>query len=123
MSVDYSCFGLKDKVAVVTGASQGIGRAIAIGLAHAGANVVLSKQPGVRQEEIKELKEEIEGLGRKASIVLADVSDIAQIRAVITEAKDTFGRLDILVNNAGWTGTTLALDVTEDDSIGRWRLP
>jgi 2-dehydro-3-deoxy-D-gluconate 5-dehydrogenase len=115
VSVDYSGFGLKDKIAVVTGASQGIGRAIALGLAKAGAHLVLAKHPEGRQDEIKALQREIEGLGRKAIIVLTDVSHVDQVRAMIDEAQRTFGRVDILVNNAGWTGTTLALDVTEEE--------
>ena len=54
-------------------------------------------------------------LGRKAIVVPTDVSHVDQVRAMIDQAKDTFGRVDILVNNAGWTGTTPALDVTEDE--------
>src|SRR5882724_987617 len=115
MSVDYSSFGLKNKIAIVTGASQGIGRAIAIGLARAGAHLVLGKHPGSGQEAIKEVQSEIEALGRSALIVQTDVSDVSQIRALMNRAKERFGRIDILVNNAGWTGTTLALDVTEEE--------
>src|SRR6266700_2138351 len=89
--MDYSGFGLKDKIAIVTGASQGIGRAIALGLAQAGAHLVLAKFPGPRHE------------------------DIAQVRALMDNTVETFGRIDILVNNAGWTGNSLALDVTEDE--------
>ena len=73
VSVDYSSFGLKDKVAVVTGASQGIGRAIAIGLASAGTHVVLAKHPDGRQDEVKSVQAEIEALGRQALIVPTDV--------------------------------------------------
>jgi NAD(P)-dependent dehydrogenase (short-subunit alcohol dehydrogenase family) len=113
--MDYSSFGLRDKIAIVTGASQGIGRAIAISLASAGAHVVLAKHPDGRNDAIRELQAEIEALGRKAIIVPTDVSDVAQVRAMVDRAKETFGRVDILVNNAGWTGTTLALDVTEEE--------
>jgi 2-dehydro-3-deoxy-D-gluconate 5-dehydrogenase len=113
--MDYSSFGLKDKVAIVTGASQGIGRAIAIGLAQAGAHLALAKHPSGRHEEIKQVQAEIEALGRKALVVVTDVSDVAQIQAMIGKTKETFGRIDILVNNAGWTGNSLALDVTEDE--------
>ena len=115
MSVDYSGFGLQDKIAVVTGASQGIGRAIAVGLAKAGAHLVLAKHPQGRQDEIKEVQAEVESLGRKAIVVLTDVSHVDQVRAMIAKAEETFGRVDILVNNAGWTGTTQALDVTEEE--------
>ena len=75
---DYSSFGLQDKVAVVSGASQGIGRAIALGLAQAGAHLVLAKHPEGRHDEIRAVKAEIEALGRRAEIVLTDVSDAAQ---------------------------------------------
>ncbi len=112
---DYSSFGLKDKIAIVTGASQGIGKAIALGLAQAGAHLVLAKYPGPRNEEIAAVKAEIEALGRKALIVQTDVSDVAQVRALMDQAAEAFGRIDILVNNAGWTGNTLALDVTEEE--------
>jgi len=113
--MDYSSFGLQDKIAIVTGASQGIGRAIALGLAQAGAHLVLAKHPDGHQEDIRSVKGAIEGLGRQAIIVPTDVADPVQVRAMVDQAKDTFGRVDILVNNAGWTGTTLALDVTEDE--------
>jgi len=115
MAPDYSSFKLQDKIAVVTGASQGIGRAIALGLAQAGAHLVLAKHPEGRQDEIKAVKAEIEALGRKAVIVQTDVSHVDQVRRMIDTAKETFGRVDILVNNAGWTGNSLALDTTEDE--------
>jgi len=113
--MDYSSFGLHDKIAIVTGPSQGIGKAIALGLATAGAHLVLGKHPDGKNDAINQVKGEIEALGRKAIIVPTDVSDVAQVRALVQKAKETFGRLDILVNNASWTGTTLALDVTEEE--------
>jgi 2-dehydro-3-deoxy-D-gluconate 5-dehydrogenase len=113
--MDYSSFGLKDKIAIVTGASQGIGRALAMGLAQAGAHLVLAKYPGPRRDEIAAVQSEIEGLGRKALIVDTDVSNVAQVRALMDRTVEKFGRIDILVNNAGWTGNSLALDVTEDE--------
>jgi 2-deoxy-D-gluconate 3-dehydrogenase len=112
---DYSCFGLKDKIAIVSGASQGIGKAIALGLAKAGAHLVLAKYPQGGQEGIKAVQAEIEAMGRKAAVVLVDVSDVAQVNRMIDEAKRLFGRIDILVNNASWTGTGPALDVTEEE--------
>jgi NAD(P)-dependent dehydrogenase (short-subunit alcohol dehydrogenase family) len=115
MNKDYSSFGLNGKVAVVTGASQGIGRALALGLAKAGADLVLAKHPEGRHEEIARLRAEIEAMGRKALIVLTDVSDVGQIRALFDKAKEAFGKVDVLVNNAGWTGNTMALEVTEDE--------
>ena len=115
MQTDYSSFGLRDKIAIVTGASQGIGQALALGLARAGAHLVLAKHPEGRQNEIKEVQAEIERLERKAVIVPTDVGQVAQVRAMVDQAVATFGRIDILVNNAGWTGTTAALDVTEEE--------
>ena len=112
---DYSSFGLKDKIAIVTGASQGIGRAIALGLAQAGAHLVLAKYPGPRMDEIKQLQQEIEALGRKALIVVTDVNKVEDCRALIDQTVSAFGRVDILVNNASWTGTGDALDVTEEE--------
>jgi NAD(P)-dependent dehydrogenase (short-subunit alcohol dehydrogenase family) len=113
--MDYSSFGLRDKVAIVTGGSQGIGRAIALGLAQAGAHVVLAKYPDKRQDEVKAVKAEIEALGRKALIVQTDVAQVDQVRALMDQTHSAFGRIDILVNNAGWTGTTPALDVSEEE--------
>jgi len=113
--MDYSSFGLKDKIAVVTGASQGIGRAIALGLAQAGAHLVLAKYPTGHMEEINKVKGEIEALGRKALVVTTDVANVAQVNALMDEAKAKFGRIDILVNNAGWTATNPALEVTEEE--------
>ena len=112
---DYSSFQLKDKIAIVTGASQGIGRTIAIGLAQAGAHLVLAKYPGPRLEEIEALKKEIEALGRRAIIVMTDVNRVEDCRALIQKTVDEFGRVDILVNNASWTGTGDAIDVTEEE--------
>jgi 2-deoxy-D-gluconate 3-dehydrogenase len=112
---DYSSFGLKDKIAVVTGASQGIGRAIGLGLAQAGCHLVLAKYPGPRMHEIESLKQEIESLGRQALILIVDVNKVEDCRLMIDQAVTRFGRVDILVNNASWTGTGDALDVTEEE--------
>jgi NAD(P)-dependent dehydrogenase (short-subunit alcohol dehydrogenase family) len=113
--VDYSSFGLQDKIAIVTGASQGIGRAVALGLAQAGAHLVLAKYPDKQQDAIKTVQAEIEALGRKALIVQTDVAQVQQVRAMVDQTHATFGRVDILVNNAAWTGTTPALDVSEEE--------
>ncbi|HWY85321.1 MAG TPA: SDR family oxidoreductase [Gemmataceae bacterium] len=111
---DYSSFKLQDKIAIVTGPSQGIGRAVAIGLAQAGAHLVLAGRPD-HQEALKPVQAEIEALGRKTLIVPTDVADINRIRAMIDKAKAIFGRIDILVNNASWTCTGPALNATEED--------
>lgn len=113
--MDYSSFGLKDKISVVSGASQGIGRAIALGLAQAGAHLVLAKHPTGNLDKIQGVCSEIEASGRRAIVVPTDVAQPAQLNALMERAKTEFGRIDILVNNAGWTGTTAALDVTEEE--------
>jgi 2-deoxy-D-gluconate 3-dehydrogenase len=66
---------------------------------------VLGKYPDGRHEEINKVKAEIEALGRKALIAQVDVSNVNQVRNLMTQAKDAFGRIDVLVNNASWTGT------------------
>jgi len=118
MSNDYSSFQLKDKIAIVTGPSQGIGRAVALGLAQAGAHLVLAEHPTMNQEALKEVKNEIEKMGRKVLIAPTDIASVAQIRAMVDKAKETFGRIDILVNNASWTCTGPAIDATEEDYDG-----
>ena len=110
MSRDYSSFKLNDQVAVVTGASEGIGRVLAIGLAEAGAHVALVSRT---QSKLEQVAAEIEALGRKALVVPTDVSDVAQIQAMVDKVKETFGRIDILVNNAAWTDTRPAFEVDE----------
>lgn len=113
--MDYSSFGLKGKVAVVSGASQGIGRAIALGLAQAGASLVLAKHPVGNAEKILGVCSEIQALGSTAIVVPTDVSKPLQLNALMEAAKQKFGNIDVLVNNAGWTATTPALDVTEEE--------
>ena len=115
MAADYSSFGLNGKVAIVTGASQGIGCAVALGLARAGADLVLAKHPSGRHEEIRRVEVEILALGRRAVTIITDVSKVSDVQAMVQKADELFGRIDILVNNAGWTGNSLALDVTEEE--------
>ena len=90
---------LDGQTAVVTGASRGIGRACAIELARAGANVVINYK--TNEEAANSCKEAIEAEGVKALVVQADVSDAAQAKSLIETAEKEFGQIDILVNNAG----------------------
>jgi NAD(P)-dependent dehydrogenase (short-subunit alcohol dehydrogenase family) len=113
--VDYSSFGLKDKIAIVTGASQGIGKAIALGMAGAGAHLVLAKHPDGNMDQINQVRSDIEELGRKAIVVPTDVSQPSQLDSLMKTAVEKFGKVNILVNNAGWTATTPALNVTEEE--------
>ena len=99
------------RVAVVTGASRGIGEAIAKALAEQGRHVVLVAR---NEEKLSAVKAEIEASGASASVKTCDVSDPASITAMIEAVADEFGRLDILVNNAGITRDTLLLRMTDE---------
>ena len=90
---------LKGQTALVTGANSGIGRAIALALAKAGANVVVNYV--VRPEDAEAVAEEIRGKGQRAMLARADVADEAQVQAMFAAAVHEFGTLDILVSNAG----------------------
>lgn len=115
MSVNYAAFGLDGQVGIVTGPSQGIGRAIAIGLARAGADVALAPRPNHDPQAISSLTQEIEALGRRALLVPTDVTQVAQLQAMVARTVEGLGRVDILINNAGWTCTGPALDASEAD--------
>jgi NAD(P)-dependent dehydrogenase (short-subunit alcohol dehydrogenase family) len=109
---DYPRFGLDGQVALVTGAARGIGRAISLALADAGADVALGlRQPGTADDVCAE----IEALGRRAMAVPMDVTRIDQIGPAVDAVVARFGRLDILVNNAGLGPSNPAEDVTEPD--------
>ncbi|NLP44429.1 MAG: 3-oxoacyl-[acyl-carrier-protein] reductase [Peptococcaceae bacterium] len=104
---------LKGKTALVTGASRGIGKAIALKLAAEGANVVINY--GQNREEAAKTAAEIEALGVRALIVQADVSSFVQAKELVDRAKQEFNTLDILVNNAGITRDGLLMRMSEQD--------
>jgi NAD(P)-dependent dehydrogenase (short-subunit alcohol dehydrogenase family) len=105
-------FSVTGKIALVTGAARGIGRACALALAQAGADVAL----GLRDESSGgELVREIASLGRRALPLAMDVADVAQVRAAVAQVVERFGRIDILVNNAGLGPPNPAESVTEAD--------
>ena len=104
---------LNGKVAVVTGASRGIGRAIAIKLASEGATVVINYNGS--KERAEEVKKEIEENGGTADIRQCNVSDFHACEEMFKEIIATFGRVDILVNNAGITRDGLLMKMTEED--------
>ncbi len=103
---------LRDKIAVVTGASRGVGRAIALAYAREGANVVVNYASN--EAAADQVVREIEALGRKAVKIQGDVSRKGEATAVVQAAKDHFGRLDILVNNAGFSKPAMLLKMTEE---------
>src|SRR3954454_3958967 len=109
---EFPSFRVDGQVALVTGAARGLGRAIALALADAGADVAL----GLRDPaSAGDLAAEIEALGRRALRLPMDVSVLAQVRAAVTRTAEELGSLDILVNNAGIAPGHLATDVPEDD--------
>ena len=111
-SDDFPRFDLPGQVALVTGAARGIGRACALALAHAGADVAL----GLRDAKTGgDLVKEIEAMGRRALRLQMDMSRLGEIQTAVEAAVAQFGRLDILVNNAGVAPENLAENVREKD--------
>ncbi|KRF13289.1 SDR family NAD(P)-dependent oxidoreductase [Paenibacillus sp. Soil787] len=105
-------FQLQNKIALVTGAGRGIGRALAIGLAEAGADVALFARTA---SDIEEVAHEIRALGRKAYPITVDVTNREQIEEAVQQLIEQTGRLDILVNNAGMNIRSQALAVTDEE--------
>jgi NAD(P)-dependent dehydrogenase (short-subunit alcohol dehydrogenase family) len=109
---DFPRFGLEGRTALVTGAARGLGRAISLALADAGADVAL----GLRDPASgADLADELKDMGRRTTRLAMDVRDLAQVGAAVSETVATFGRLDILVNNAGLGPANPAEDVNEAD--------
>ena len=92
---------LADRVALVTGASSGIGRGVALALAAAGADVVIDHPTAAESAAAGGVAEEVRAMGRRALLAQADVSDAGEVDRMVAAALDAFGRIDILVNNAG----------------------
>jgi len=104
-------FNLEGKVAAITGATRGIGRAMALALAEAGADIALLQ----RTPEQLEVKQEIENLGRKCVIVPCDLDNTDQVKNAIPTVVSHFGGIDILVNNAGIQRRSPSIDFSESD--------
>ena len=100
------------KVALITGAAQGIGRGIALRLAKEGADIALVD---LNPEKLRHVAEEVQVLGRKASTFVADVGDREQVFQAVEHAHSTLGGLDIMVNNAGISQVKPLLDVTAEE--------
>ena len=113
MTNDLSAlFDLKDQIAVVTGASRGLGKAMALALAKAGCHVALNARTA---DALQDTAREIHALGRKTLLIPGDVSDEAQVKAMVESIQKTFGKIDILINNAGvWEGSYLVRLNKED---------
>jgi 3-oxoacyl-[acyl-carrier protein] reductase len=109
--MDYK-MQLKDKTSIVTGSAQGIGKAIALSLAKAGANIVVSD---VNIEEAEKTAKEIEALGVKAIAVKCNVADANEVAELVKKTQETFATIDILVNNAGVTRDNLMMRMEEKD--------
>ena len=103
-------FSLDGRVALVTGANTGLGQAMAVAIAAAGANVAL-----VGRSAPDETEGRIDALGRKTAVVMADLSDVASVGRVIADAESALGPVDILVNNAGIIRRADALEFSVDD--------
>lgn len=103
---------LNGKTAVVTGASRGIGRAVAIELASKGATVVINYNGA--EDKAKKVQEEIQAMGQKAVCMQCDVSDFKMCEEFVKEVVSEFGQIDILVNNAGITRDGLLMKMSEE---------
>ena len=106
---------LKDKVTLVTGASQGLGRALALAFAKDGARVVVNARS---EESIRPVAEEAESLGAEVLAVAADVSKSADVERMVNETVERFGEIDVLVNNAGLLGPRVRIEEYPEDE---WR--
>src|SRR3989475_7104703 len=113
MSLTVEEKGFSGRVAIVTGATRGIGRAIALELARSGADIAFNYAKSA--EAADSLKTEIEALGVRALTSQCDVADTAAAAEMVKQVKDTFGRIDFLVNNAGIVRDTLILRMKEED--------
>ena len=102
---------LQGRIAIVTGAGRGIGRAIALALAREGADATLAARTA---SEIEAAAEEIKKIGREALAVPTDVSNNAEVQSMVKKTMDRFGKVDILVNNAGVAGTSPIPKITEE---------
>jgi NAD(P)-dependent dehydrogenase (short-subunit alcohol dehydrogenase family) len=110
--MDSQLFSLDGKVAVVTGGTSGIGRALSLGLADAGADVIATAR---REQQVDETAKEIEARGRKTLRIASDVSDRASLEKLLAATLETFGKVDILVNCAGIIKRRPTIDLPEEE--------
>jgi NAD(P)-dependent dehydrogenase (short-subunit alcohol dehydrogenase family) len=110
--IRFPSMEVKGKIAVVTGAGQGLGRWMALGLAHAGADIVVSE---INPQTGQDAAEEVQGMGRRALFIETDVARVDSIQAMVDRVVREWGRIDILVNNAGINVRRKAEEVTPED--------
>ncbi|OGP88451.1 MAG: 2-deoxy-D-gluconate 3-dehydrogenase [Deltaproteobacteria bacterium RBG_16_48_10] len=110
--MEFPSQDVRGKVAIVLGASRNIGRTLALGLAHAGADVVVASRSVA---DLESLAADIRAMGQRALVQSVDVTKAGDIQAMVDASVATFGRIDILVNNAGTNINKAALDMTEED--------
>ncbi len=110
--MESELFSLEGKIAVVTGGTSGIGRALSLGLAEAGADVIATAR---RQQQVDETAAAIESLGRKTLRIASDVCDRASLEKLAAATIDHFGKVDILVNCAGIIKRAPTLDFPEEE--------
>ncbi len=108
----HSMTDLSAKVALVTGAGRGIGQAIAVTLAQAGADIAVVE---LKEDFAAETLEKLSALGRQAKVYAVDVSDFDAVQAMVKQVHEDFGHIDILVNNAGITKDTLIMRMGEEE--------
>jgi len=105
---------LKDRIALVTGASSGIGEATALALAEQGAKVAIAAR---RRERLEQLADTLAGLGADPLVLVADLASEAEAQRIVKDTEARYGRLDILINNAG----VMYLEPVAEADLGRWR--
>lgn len=113
--IRFPTMEVKGKIAIVTGAGQGLGRWMALGLAHAGADIVVSE---INPQTGKAVADEVQKMGRRALFIATDVSRVDSIQAMVDRVVHEWGRIDILVNNAGINVRKKAEEVTPEDFDG-----
>ncbi|WP_163527397.1 2-dehydro-3-deoxy-D-gluconate 5-dehydrogenase KduD [Halobacillus ihumii] len=104
-------FDLQGKTALVTGGNKGVGKAVSLGLAEAGADILIVSRSGAPDELIKE----IEGKGRRCEVIRHDLSQVDQINELVSKSLDLYGKIDILVNNAGVQRRADSVDFSQED--------
>ena len=117
MNTTQQLFDLSGKLALVTGGSRGLGKAIALGFAAAGADVVVTSRS---LPALQEVTREIEAMGRRALAIASDVGEWAEVERLVETVYEKFGRCDVLVNNAGIVQTMTPLTQTSEEMFDRF---